>query len=63
MYLKKNVSLWEKVFFWDQRHHVTDPEVVIPHFGHYVKLASCPGAVPGGLAGALICKLSYEQCA
>ena len=28
---------------------MTDAEVVIPRFGHYVKLASKPGALPGGL--------------
>ena len=41
-----NVSLWEH--FWAAWHHLTDPGVVISHFGHYVKLASKPSTLPGG---------------
>ena len=33
-----------KKTFWTPWHHVTDAEVVIPKFGHYVKLASNLGA-------------------
>lgn len=58
-----NLILWEKGLFWDQRHHMTDPEVVIPHSGHYIKLASSHGAPPGGLVGALNHMISYESCA
>ena len=35
--------------FWATQHPVTDVEIVIPRFGHYVNFASTVGAVPGGL--------------
>jgi len=31
--------------FWAERHYVTDTEVVVTHFGTYVKLALKPSAV------------------
>lgn len=38
-----------KKYFWASVHHMMDTEFVITWFGYYVKLASKPGAVPGGL--------------
>ena len=36
---------------WAAEHHMTDVEIVVPRFGHYVKLASTLGALPGGAWG------------
>ena len=44
-HLFHNVSLWEKVFLGP----IVSRDVVITRFGHYVKLASKPSAVPEGL--------------
>ena len=35
--------------FWAHWHHVTDVEIVIQLFDHYVNFALTVGAVPGGL--------------
>lgn len=48
--------------FWAPWHHLKDPEVVIPWFSYYVKLASNPGATPGGLtATRLVLNGSHWQ--
>ena len=40
----------EKKSFWAQWHHVTDAEIVIPPFGHFVNFALTVSADPGGLS-------------
>ena len=42
-----HVSKWGQFLpFWAAWHHMTDMEVVIPEFGHYVKLVSKHGSIP-----------------
>ena len=49
-----HVSEWGKCLFG---HHMTNVEIVIPRFGHYVNFASTLAALPGGLGLIVLPKM------
>ena len=51
-----HVSEWEKVFLA----HVASCELIMQRFGHYVKLTSMVGVVPGGLVESSQCQCQCQ---